>query len=316
MPRAYQQMTLGPDESTKDFVDRLFKAMKDMPQDSLKHRPLPQNPNILTFRASSGLQRNTELWKETCSVCRPIVRDLKVFCTPQEELSTFQDRNIFICWNVVFSSLASVIVTEKASNQDLDSTGEPRERRSQDEDARGNNGIVQTELQTKQRDLSPGTSREEAWDTETGDGKVLGTWNFCEFCAYFACLMFDDPMYQFSTSGDGTGDFEVDDCCCMQSLADSKKVEEIAKKLLGYAKKFGQQAQIEFVIQPIDYDIEEQHFGRLRFQAYSRSPTISDQDLLDILGMRRELVLEVYGIPGKLHSVVLAFNSKRFSNVL
>ncbi|KAH8781636.1 heterokaryon incompatibility protein-domain-containing protein [Hyaloscypha finlandica] len=300
MARAYQQMTLGPNESAEDFVDQLFKAIENTPQDSLKHRPLPQNPNILTFSTSSSLQHNTELWEKTCPVCRPIVRDLKVFCTPQDEQFTFRDQNIFIGWNVVFSSMASAIVTGEASAQDLDSTGDLPERHDQNEDARGSDGIVETEeLQMEQRESYSGTSGEEAWDTETGDGKVIGKAAFCEFCAYFACLMFDDSMYQFSTSNDGTGDFEVHDCCCMRSMTDSKKVEKIAKKLFEYAEKFGQQAQIEFVIQPIDYDLKQQHFGRLRFQAYSRSPTISDQDLLNILGMRRELVLEVYGIPGQ-----------------
>lgn len=321
MPRAYQRRTLGPNESTKDFVDRLFKDIKDMPQDSLRHRPLPQNPKILTLKGDSSLQHNTELWKETCPVCRPIVRDLKVFCVPHDdEQSIFQDQNIFICWNVVFSSMASAIVTGEASAQNLDSTGDFPERHDQNEGARGNDGTVDTEeLQTKQGESSSGASGEEAWDTETGNGKVIGKAAFCEFCAYFACSMFDDSMYHFSTSADGTGNFEVNDCCCMQSMTDSKKVKEIAKKFIEYAEKFGQHAQIQFVIQPIDCDLKQQHFGRLRFQAYSRSPTISDQDLENILGLGRELVLEVYGIPGRLHSVVLGFNSFFFqtcSNIL
>jgi hypothetical protein len=206
--------------------------------------------------------------------------------------------------------MASAIVTGEASAQNLDSTGDFPERHDQNEGARGNDGTVDTEeLQTKQGESSSDASGEEAWDTETGNGKVIGKAAFCEFCAYFACSMFDDSMYHFSTSADGTGNFEVNDCCCMQSMTDSKKVKGIAKKFIEYAEKFGQHAQIQFVIQPIDCDLKQHHFGRLRFQAYSRSPTISDQDLENILGLRRELVLEVYGIPGRLHSVVLGFNS-------
>ncbi|PQE10697.1 hypothetical protein CJF32_00011377 [Rutstroemia sp. NJR-2017a WRK4] len=138
MARAFKQITQGPNESTDDFVDRPLKAMKDILQDSLKHRPLSQNPNILTFKDNSTLQHNTELWEETCAVCRPIVRDLK--------------------WDVVFSSLASAIVTGEASAQDLDSTGDLPERHDQNEDAKGNGGIVETEeLQMNQRESSSGT---------------------------------------------------------------------------------------------------------------------------------------------------------------
>jgi hypothetical protein len=301
MPVAYQHMTLNPNESSKDFVGRVVKAIEEMPQRTLKHRPLPQNSKILTFRTNSSLQYNTELWKDTCPMCRSIVTDLKVFCMFQLVQSTFHDENIFICWNMGFSRLASAIMTRENSVHELEGTEDVPEEPDQNEGIRGNGGIIKTEeQQMKQAESGPLCNNDMARDTETGDGKAIGEASFCQFCAYFACLMFDYSIYQFSTSCGETGDFGVDDRCCMQSMADSK-IGEVAKKLLGYSEKFGQEAEIEYIIQPIDYDPERQHFSILRFQAYSRSPTISNEDLFNILGMRRELVLEVYSVLGELH---------------
>ena len=151
MPRDYQQMSLDPNESSRDFANRLFNSMKEMSPGKFAPRPLPQNPTIRTFRAISSLQHNIEFWKDTCPMCRPIVRDLKVFCDPQNVPSTFQDQNIFICWNVVFSELASVIMVDQISTHDLDSTEDVSEESIQNEHIMGKEGVAQIDEQRMKR---------------------------------------------------------------------------------------------------------------------------------------------------------------------
>ncbi|KAF1991778.1 hypothetical protein K402DRAFT_69480 [Aulographum hederae CBS 113979] len=85
----------------------MMETMKSMQQDSFSARPLPPDPTILTYETVPTLQDNAELWANTCSICRPIVRDLKIFCSPQED--TFEKQNVYIQWHVIFSRIASVI---------------------------------------------------------------------------------------------------------------------------------------------------------------------------------------------------------------
>jgi hypothetical protein len=293
MVREYEQITFPSDATTDDIINKIMAMMKGMKMQEFSARPLPIDPIILTYESNSDLVNNTELWKDTCRVCRPIVRDLKVFCV-QDQAATFQEQNVFIKWEVYFSKLPSAFP--------ILAPPEPNVVRETDKDDK--TGQVATSPTPPEADIH---RKEQSSPVETEDNKSglqavhddeADEINFCQFCAYFACLMFDDSAYSFGFSTDGIDDYELD-CCCMDSLTESKRVRKVAAKLLGYAEKFGDDAHITFLIQPIDYNVSFQSFGKIRFQAYSHSPSMSQQDLLDILGFRRELVLEVYGIPGE-----------------
>ena len=297
MPRAYRRMTLGRDDSTSDFVAQLMTTMEEMPKEMFNARPLPQNPTVLTLANDLSLRNDTELWDATCPVCRPLVRDMNIFCKPQP--ATFQDQNVFICWNVVFSELASVLMTKQPLGL-RSATAENCDEQNEKEDIGEKEKFVKSDMASEKSGSSRNRSNSTDLEQDTKKEVQSKGVEFCLFCAYYACLIFDDSMYTLTVSTTGIDDFELD-CCCMESMTESMRIKSVAEKLLGYAEKFGQDAEIEFIIQPIDYDIKHQHFSRLRFQAYSRSPAISDEDLRNILGMRRELVLELYGIPGEWH---------------
>ncbi|KAF7507693.1 hypothetical protein GJ744_010246 [Endocarpon pusillum] len=296
MVREYEQIKFASDATTDDMMDQIMTMMKGMKHQTFNARPLPKDPVILTFESSSGLINNTELWKDTCPVCRPIVRDMKTFCIPDQE-ATFQDQNVFIKWDVVFSKLLSAFM--------MPASLEPSSVPEDDNDDESKALVTsQTPSQPDKRDKEQ-SSLVKTEDDEIGPAKQTAhhdepeEMEFCQFCAYFACLMFDDPSYSFCISGGGNDDFELD-CCCMDSMMESNRVKRVTRKLLTYAEKFGDDAHITFLIQPIDHNLDDQAFGKIRFQAYSHSPSMSKKDLLDILGLRRELVLEVYGIPGQL----------------
>jgi hypothetical protein len=292
MVREYQKFSCGPDETMEEFKNRVAAAMKNMTRQTFDARPLPQDPKILTSAITPSLQDDAELWKGTCPVCRPIVRDLRIFCTPQQ--TTRPDQNVFIQWNVVFSELASMLNTNEPLKADVDMSAKNNEQNNVQVAEERDEAVI-TEQRTTQDTIEYSDSDRNLEDkNETNEGQL------CAFCAYFACLMFDDPAYTFFTTVQGTGNFELD-CCCIDSVAESKRVGKARRKLIAYAEKYGQDSGIQFLIRPIDYHPDEGGFGKLRFQAYTRSPSIPEGDLVNILGLRRECVLEVYAIPGTYH---------------
>jgi hypothetical protein len=298
MPRRLEHIEMRPGESVGDFTARIMETMKGMPQDEFSARPLPQNPTILTFETKPTLQDNAELWENTCPVCRPIVRDLKVFCLPQE--ATLEEQNVFIKWEVIFTKLASVLAPVEALDAGSDVNSENSEENHRNDTDQEKQLTGDERLEMKQAEPTSNPSKSSDSNDLSDVGNDAAESDFCHFCAYFACTMFDDRIYRFGVSSHGIDDLEME-CCCMESMAESKRTKKVAKMLVDYAEKFGQDAGITFLIQPIDYSVESQSFGKIRFQAFCMSPSMSQQDLLDILGFRRELVLEVYGIPGESH---------------
>jgi len=295
MVREYEQITFTGDITVEDMMDQIMAITKSMKHQMFDARPLPKDPIMLTYESNPSLINNTELWKDTCPVCRPIVRDMKVFCTPSQE-ATFQEQNVFIRWDIVFSKLASVLVTPAPLGPD--STLEDNDLGKTKTEVTGQAPPETKTENTEQSDPIQSENDYQGLEEQTVHYDKEEVMIFCPFCAYFACLMFDDPTYSFATSTEGIGDFELD-CCCMDSMMESKRVEKVRRKLLDHAERFGHDAHITFLVQPIDYDLEYQAFGKIRFQAYAHAQGISKQDLFDITGFRRELVLEVYRIPGE-----------------
>jgi hypothetical protein len=298
MPREIVQLECRPGDSTNDFVAQIMEAMKGMQLDKFSARPLPQDPTILTYETEPRLQDKAELWENTCPVCRPIVRDLKVFCLPQE--ATFEEQNVFIKWEVIFSNLASALTPVETLDAGLNINSKDADENHRKDTDQGEQLAGDEGLKMHQAKPISDLGKNNYSDNRNNVGNDDAESDFCHFCAYFACMVFDDPLYEFGLSSDGIDEFEMG-CCCMEAMAESERTKKVAKKLVGYAEKFGQDAGISFLIQPIDYSVESQSFGKIRFQAYKMSHSMSQQDLLDILGFRRELVLEVYGIPGESH---------------
>ena len=83
-----------PGCSSRRYHGSTHESHEQHAQEKLRRSPAVKYPTILTFTDDVSL-KSEELWEGTCPICRPIVRDLSVFCRPQE--ATFQEQNAFIC---------------------------------------------------------------------------------------------------------------------------------------------------------------------------------------------------------------------------
>jgi len=143
------------------------------------------------------------------------------------------------------------------------------------------------------------------WDVNLGDlaeaalpggedGKRYG----CLFCAYIACKMFNDPMYSFWFSANPVEDSQPLGCCSQDDTV-SKEVKDAVIKLRNLAGKYGTDTTIAILVRPIDTHVTGASYGSIRLQARTFDLQIGPEVLRDILGMRRELVLDVFEDPCK-----------------
>lgn len=285
------------DGSTDDFIKRIAKVMESMTKQSFDARPLPPNPRIMTIPPEASVHKDIGLWKDTCPVCRPLVKDLHLLSSASPDI--LQDKNIYIQWHPSFSQLSSALATEE-QGQLADAPDRANSQKGEHGNASEKIQEID-ELDSTTKHLSPlGYNENESKGSEKNNrvGECNGPVP-CPFCAYFACLMFDDPMYTFSV-GPGYDSLNSEmKCCCSKSLAKSERVAKVAKTFKSYVELYGPDARIGFLIQPVDFDLVDRGFGKLRFQAHTRSPSIPEEALRTILGTRRELVLEVYKVQGK-----------------
>jgi hypothetical protein len=284
------------DGSMDDFIKRIAKLMESMEKQSFNARPLPPDPRIMTIPPEASVHRDIGLWKDTCPVCRPLVKDLHLLNSASPDM--LQDKNIYIQWHPSFSQLSSALATEEqgqladapdTANSQKDEHGNASEKTQEMDE------LDSTTKQLSRLGYNENESEGSEKNNRVGerDGPVP-----CPFCAYFACLMFDDPMYQFFVAP-GFDSLESEmKCCCSKSLAKSERVAKVAKMFKSYVELYGPDAGIGFLIQPVDFDPVDRGFGKLRFQAHTCSPNIPEEALMTILGMRRELVLEMYKVQG------------------
>lgn len=285
------------DGSLDDFIERVVKLEKSMKPQSFDARPLPPNPKIMTIPPEASVHRDIGLWKDTCPVCRPLVKDLHLLNSASPDM--LQDEDIYIQWQPSFSQLSSALdIGEQDQRADAPDTvnAEKYEHGYASEGSQEADNLDSTTKKLSRLGYKESNFEDSEKKTRAGErnGPVP-----CPFCAYFACLMFDDPMYMFFF-GPGFDSLNSEmKCCCSKSLAKSERVAKVGKKFKSYVELYGPDAGIGFLIRPVDFDPVDRGFGKLRFQAHTLSPTIPDEDLMTILGMRRELVLEVYKVQGK-----------------
>lgn len=118
----------------------------------------------------------------------------------------------------------------------------------------------------------------------------------CYFCGFIAVRFFNDRGYTFIYSNtEEKGALG----CCMMADPGGKAVTEAVERLRTMTEKYPG-AWFELIAQPTDYDLPNHGFGRIRFQAAS-SNVPDPKGILEVLGFRREIVLEVYGMPGNFH---------------
>ena len=247
-----QTLTYDPakDGSMDDFIARVTKIMESMKKQSFDARPLPPSPRIMTIPPEASMHDNIDLWSGTCPVCRPLVKDLHLLNSGSRDL--LLDNNTYIQWHLPFLQLSSALARDEISKT-VDKVQEMPEP--------DDTGMLVPHV---------GNGKSKS----SSNSRELHAPVPCPFCAYFACLMFDDPGYTFFIAPGCDSLKDEMKCCCSKSLSKSERVSKVAKKLKGYAEQYGPDAGISFIIQPADYDPADPGFGKLRFQAHTRSPNL------------------------------------------
>jgi hypothetical protein len=122
----------------------------------------------------------------------------------------------------------------------------------------------------------------------------------CQFCSFMADRFFDDRIYSFIW---GTTPNHTKVACCFAGSAvpPSERVTRAIKSIQESLKKYPD-AEFTLLVQPTDYEDEGMGFGRLRIRAVSCRPEGEENMARDILGLRKQIILEVYAQKGKLRS--------------
>jgi hypothetical protein len=123
----------------------------------------------------------------------------------------------------------------------------------------------------------------------------------CSFCCFMACRLFDDTgiMKIWKT---GIEQPKPPLGCCALAEEELPEVRRAIDRLRSFDKKYPD-AFFGFIIQPIDYSLESLTFTKLRFLAATSNTGENGPD--EILGFRRDLVLEIYRHPGMPNNILI-----------
>lgn len=116
----------------------------------------------------------------------------------------------------------------------------------------------------------------------------------CSFCGFIACRFFNDPglILVWST---GIEQSKPPLGCCALCEDEVPKVMEAIDRLRSLEEKYPD-AFFGFIIQPTDFSLESQRYAKLRFLAATSNT--GEAGVNEILGFRRDLVIEIYSHPG------------------
>lgn len=127
----------------------------------------------------------------------------------------------------------------------------------------------------------------------------------CKFCCFMISRFFNDPMYTFFI-GAGMG---AKIGCCHQSSSPSQ-ASEVVQAITRTREKCEKYGNLHFklIAQPDDYSVAEARYERLRFLVdYTNLTTAAAVE--DILGYRRQIVIEISALQGMGIGVLLLFSS-------
>ncbi|KAH0563408.1 hypothetical protein GP486_002029 [Trichoglossum hirsutum] len=126
----------------------------------------------------------------------------------------------------------------------------------------------------------------------------------CGLCGLMASRFFNDPGYSFIYFLGSENNPKPPFCCCAASEEVASEVLSAAERLQKFCEKHTG-AQFTFIVQPTDYSIGTQGYGKIRFQVVST--TVRDSEWKSLLGFRREIVIEVYAHPGDIANKYLYY---------
>jgi hypothetical protein len=118
----------------------------------------------------------------------------------------------------------------------------------------------------------------------------------CSFCSFMACRFFNDA----SLIRVWTTDIEQPKPplgCCALDEDEVPKVKEAIGRLRSLEERYPD-GFFTLVIQPTDYSLKKQSYTKLRFLAASSNT--GEAGTKEVLGFRRDLVIEIYNHPGAL----------------
>ncbi|KAM3084572.1 hypothetical protein ACMFMF_001926 [Clarireedia jacksonii] len=116
----------------------------------------------------------------------------------------------------------------------------------------------------------------------------------CSFCAFIACRFFNDTGLIWAWSTDIEQPKPPLGCCALCE-DEVPKVKEAIDRLRSLEEKYPD-AFFGFIIQPTDFSLELQSYTKLRFLAATSNT--GEAGVKEILGFRRDLVIEIYSHPG------------------
>jgi hypothetical protein len=155
------------------------------------------------------------------------------------------------------------------------------------------------------RDLSVFSILREDLPTETGEyihwkaslrDLASAAERRCCFCSFMACRFFNDTsLTRVWTTGIEQPKPPLG--CCALDEDEVPEVKEAIDRLRSLEERYPD-GFFTFIIQPTDYSMEKQSYTKLRFLATSSNT--GEAGAKEVLGFRRDLVIEIYNHPGAL----------------
>jgi hypothetical protein len=155
------------------------------------------------------------------------------------------------------------------------------------------------------RDLSVFSMERERLPTETGEyihwkaslrDLASAAERRCSFCSFMACRFFNDTGL-ISVWTTGIEQPKPPLGCCALDEDEVPKVKEAIDRLRSLEERYPD-GFFTLIIQPTDYSLEKQSYTKLRFLAAGSNT--GEAGAKEILGFRRDLVVEIYNHPGAL----------------
>jgi len=117
----------------------------------------------------------------------------------------------------------------------------------------------------------------------------------CKFCCFMISRFFNDPMYTFHIRPGSSARFG----CCYQhsSPSQAKEVVEAIDRTREKCSKYGN-PRFVLIAQPDDYSVANCQYERLRFLV-DRTNLTTAAAVEDILGYRRQIVIEISALEGE-----------------
>lgn len=123
----------------------------------------------------------------------------------------------------------------------------------------------------------------------------------CTFCSFMACRFFNDIFIMSVWLHDIEQPKPPLGCCTLYE-GEVPEVKEAVDRLRSLEEKYPD-IYFGFIIKPTDFSLERKSYTKLRFLAANTNTT--NEGVMEILGFRRDLTIEIYCLPGMVAASTL-----------